>query len=153
MSTHPLKQLALTVDNLTNCGRDVSLMIVMYDTDFKQLKSDLAKAMQDRVDRKLEYKKISYKDQKEIHDGDILDYEITTIIHGRSYEITFATLIGHRFGIKLLPKKSTADKGESLITEITYNGGDFSADQISDDVYPRKCLRKLTKEEFDNFKQ
>ena len=111
------KQLTLIIDDETNLGNDLTRLIVSFDmVDFKSLKLDLANAMKDRIDRKLEYKKC----------------DISTIIHGIVYYITFDTYY----------------ESPSLITKITYNGSDFDN---NDEYYPRKSLHKLTKEEFIKF--
>ncbi len=141
INSHPLTQLALTIDNHTNCGKDVSQIIVSYDAvDYKQFKINLFNLMQNRIDRELEYKKINYINQeRNMYHYDANDYEISTIIHGEVYTIIFASLLRNKYL-----------RNKYITVQILYNWN-FSADQISDDNYPRKSLHKLTKEELDKF--
>ncbi len=136
INSHPLKQIASVVDDEIHCGKDVAQLIASFDTNFKQLKLDLAQAIQDRVDRKLEYKNYYY-------------LKITTIIHEKIFEIKMTTFIhcGNRYSISKKIHDLCFDKGESIVTEINgnYNGGD----RLLLKYYPRKSLHKLTKEELN----
>ncbi len=152
INSYPLTQLVLTIDNLTNCSIDVAKMIVMYDIpDYKQLKLDLSNAMQDRVDRKLEWEKISHQHRNLIRVFHISDYNISTIIQGRIYEITFNN--NRCFDDTVDEEEYDTDIPNSSVyfsTEIIYDDG-FCANNVSTANYPRKSLHKLTKEELHTF--
>ncbi len=134
--SHPLKQLASIINNTTNCSKDIIGIIISFDIfDYKQFKLDLTNTMKDRINRKLKWEKIIYKDQKIIESYDIVDYEITTIICGSPYKMIICNYNrdNHYF-----------------VTSISYNNG-CTAEDVSDKDYPRKCLRKLTEKELVDF--
>ncbi len=126
MSLHPSKQLALIIDEETNCGKDLAQLIISFDiVDFRLLKFDLIKVIKDRVDSCLTYEKARNKKY--------LDYKIRTIIHGFVLTISFTTFIDNQ------------SLDQFLVTRIAYNGLLMTND------LPSKSLYKLNKEELMDF--
>ncbi len=135
-SNHPLKQLAFVINNEINCGTDIAELIVSFHIDFKQLKSDLANAMKDRIDRKLEYKKIYY--QEEINKLCILDYEITSIIHEKPYKIIFTSFLHY------------SEKNLCIQTFVSFDNSNLLLqNKIENSKYTRKSWNRFKKEDFD----
>ncbi len=139
MSLHPLKRLAYIINKEINCDKDIAELIVSFDLDFKQLKLDLSNAMKDRIDRKLEYRKISYQHEDKIDNFCVLDYKIITIIHGQLFMMTFTTFL------------DSID--QSLRTQIFVSFADSNILPIKyiknylDDQYLRKSWYRFTNED------